>query len=273
MDECMVGRSSGGEWRLVCSGSENEHWWGEGREDDGVGFRGEGCCREVGMGTFLVCGPRIYEWFSKVIGEVVLKDYEWRRVDWERGSIELWRGNFIGGESCLVCGEDWVIRRLWDAGAKVCVQMGGKICGWDAYNIWRQEAGLPLCGVDLLLERSVFEVGLDAWVSMNKGNFVGRDYLVAEQANGVGYRWVALKSVSGGGRVGDVAGRGSGALLKKDGAVVGSVTCQCMSPVLRGWLGLGYVKRLYGKVGEVLDWDVRGRVVRVQVVRRPVFLR
>ncbi len=271
LDECMVGKFDGGEWRLICSGSENGEWWNEAESENRSVALNNMQCIEMSMGTILLCGPRIYEWFSKVIGEVVLKRFEWQRVEWKGERLELWRGNFTGGEGCLVCGEDWVMRKFWDVGAEVCVKMGGRMCGWDAYDIWRQEAGLPLCGVDLSLDRTAFEAGLDAWVSMDKGDFVGRDYLVAEQANGVRYRWIALKSVEGWDRDGDVWVRGSG-VLKKNGLVVGNITSECRSPVLRGWLGLGYVRALYGKVGELLDLDLRGRIVAVQGVRRPVFL-
>lgn len=48
---------------------------------------------------------------------------------------------------------------------------------------------------------------------------------------------------------------------------VGTVTSGCFSPSLEKGIALGYVSREFGKVGETVEIDVRGKRVSAEVIK------
>jgi aminomethyltransferase len=57
-------------------------------------------------------------------------------------------------------------------------------CGLGARNTLRLEAGMSLYGHEISEEINVFEAGLDRWLKLDKGDFIGREALLAVQAAG-----------------------------------------------------------------------------------------
>ena len=73
---------------------------------------------------------------------------------------------------------------MWNALLDAGAEFGIRPCGLGARNTLRLEAGMSLYGHEISEDINVFEAGLDRWLKLDKGDFIGRDALLAIQAAG-----------------------------------------------------------------------------------------
>lgn len=140
-------------------------------------------------------------------------------------------------------------------------------CGLAARDSLRLEAGMPLYGNELSLERTPFDAGFGPVVSFKKEeNFVGREALEALRGTTPPRKLVGLKGL------GKRAGRG-GYSIVKDGTVVGEITSGQPSPTLGYPVALGYVDAEFGAIGTELEVDLRGKTLPFVVVELPFYTR
>jgi aminomethyltransferase len=146
---------------------------------------------------------------------------------------------------------------LWDA----VLAAGFVPAGLGARDTLRLEAGLPLHGHELGEGITPLQAGLGWVVSWDKGDFRGRDALLAEKEAGVARRLRALT----------VEGRRpprADQVVLVDGAPAGVVTSGNFSPVLGQGIALAFVPPTV-EVGDTLAIDVRGEAVPATVVKPP----
>lgn len=140
-------------------------------------------------------------------------------------------------------------------------------CGLAARDSLRLEAGMPLYGNELSLERTPFDAGFGPVVSFKKEeDFVGRKALESLSGQTPERKLVGLKGL------GKRAGRGGYAIVK-DGATVGEITSGQPSPTLGYPVALGYVDAKYSEVGTELEVDLRGKTLPFVVVELPFYTR
>ncbi|KWR69626.1 glycine cleavage system aminomethyltransferase GcvT [Glutamicibacter nicotianae] len=140
-------------------------------------------------------------------------------------------------------------------------------CGLAARDSLRLEAGMPLYGNELSLERTPFDAGFGPVVSFKKEeNFVGREALEALRGTTPPRKLVGLKGL------GKRAGRG-GYSIVKDGTVIGEITSGQPSPTLGYPVALGYVDAEFGATGTELEVDLRGKTLPFVVVELPFYTR
>jgi aminomethyltransferase len=139
--------------------------------------------------------------------------------------------------------------------------------GLGARDTLRLEAGMALYGHEIDDSTTPLEAGLSWVVKLGKGDFLGRDVLAAQQAEGVKTKLVGF----------EVLGRGIGrqgyAVLDSEGKEVGSVTSGTFSPTFEKALGMAYVPVGLDTPGTRLALDVRGKPVEAQVVTLPFYTR
>ena len=73
---------------------------------------------------------------------------------------------------------------MWNALLEAGAEFGIRPCGLGARNTLRLEAGMSLYGHEISEEINVLEAGLDRWLKLDKGDFIGREAL----AGGAGSR-------------------------------------------------------------------------------------
>ena len=83
--------------------------------------------------------------------------------------------------------------RIFDALAQAGEAHGLAMCGMRAMDSLRIEKSYRMWGQDLTIEYSAFEAGLDRFVALDKGDFVGRGALVAQREAGVPQDFVTLE--------------------------------------------------------------------------------
>lgn len=137
--------------------------------------------------------------------------------------------------------------------------------GLGARDSLRLEACYPLHGHELGDDISAIESGIGWVVKADKGEFIGRDVLVAHK-QGAAARALAGFFVEDAGIV-----RHGDRLFSEDGLEAGLVTSRTKTPTLDRALGLCLLKKEFAKVGTKLFAEVRGKRLRLSVVKRPFY--
>jgi aminomethyltransferase len=133
--------------------------------------------------------------------------------------------------------------------------------GLGARDTLRLEAGLPLHGHELGPGITPLQAGLDWVVRFDKGDFRGRNVLLAERERGVARR---LRGLVAEGR--QIPREGCAVLV--DGSDVGCVTSGNFSPVLEHGIALAFLPPAISD-GTTVEIDIRGRRVAATVVKPP----
>ena len=154
--------------------------------------------------------------------------------------------------------------KMWNALMEAGAEFGIRPCGLGARNTLRLEAGMSLYGHEISDSINVFEAGLDRWLKLDKGDFIGRNALLAVQADGGPKRKiVALEMVERG------IGRDGYPVLDLEGNEIGVVTSGSPAPFLKTNIALALV----AASGQDVLVQVRANRVRAKQVPAPFYKR
>lgn len=183
----------------------------------------------------------------------------------------------VAGRSALVShtgytGEDgWEIycdaanaRPIWDAMLSGGEPSGLRPAGLGARDTLRLEAALALYGHELTRDRTPLEARLGWVVRFDKGDFIGRDALLRQKAEGLRCRLVGLVLLDPG------IARASHLVFAGDERV-GEITSGTKSPTLGESIALAYVATAQAEIGNRLQVEVRSRRLAAEVVRLPFY--
>lgn len=182
-------------------------------------------------------------------------------VDWDGVPVVVAGTGYTGEDGVELAVPAGQAERLWQA----VLDSGVVPAGLGARDTLRLEAGLPLHGHELGPGITPLQAGLGWVVRWDKGDFPGRDALVAERDRGVARR---LRGLATEGRRPPRAGQA----VLRDGEVVGEVTSGNFSPELGHGIALAFVPPEVVE-GDELAIDVRGTVVPATVVALPFWSR
>ena len=154
-------------------------------------------------GVLVLAGPRSREVLAKVADiDVSNTAFPWltaRPLSIGAAGVLALRVNFVGELGYEfhhpIEMQNYIFDQLMAAGA----EFGIKPFGIRAMDSLRLEKSYKLVGRELSIEYAALESGLERFVDMGKGDFLGRDALVAWQAKGFANRLVTLE-VGGVGR-------------------------------------------------------------------------
>lgn len=197
-----------------------------------------------------------------------LKYYAFNELTIAGHDVILARTGYTGEDGFELFIPNEAAADLWAKVAEAGAEFGIVPCGLASRDSLRLEAGMPLYGNELSLERSPFDAGLGPVVALKskEGDFVGRAALEAVKEAGPKQKLVGLKGL------GRRAGRGHYPVLK-DGVQVGEVTSGQPSPTLGYPVALAYVDIEHTEIGTALDIDLRGKAEPFEVVALPFYKR
>ncbi|WP_418679158.1 glycine cleavage T C-terminal barrel domain-containing protein, partial [Alistipes communis] len=154
--------------------------------------------------------------------------------------------------------------RLWEALWKAGEEYGLKNIGLGARDTLRLEKGFCLYGNDIDDTTSPLEAGLGWITKFAEGKeFIDRDRMERIKAEGVKRKLVGFRLIDRG------IPRHGYPLKTVEGAEIGHVTSGTMSPSLKVGIGLGYVAAEHAAPGTVIAVEVRGRLLKAEVVKYP----
>jgi len=151
-----------------------------------------------------------------------------------------------------------VMKKLIDAGVQPC--------GLGARDTLRLEAKMALYGNDIDHSTTPIEADLGWIVKLEKGDFMGRDVLQRENAEGPKRKLVGFEMVDRG-----IARHGYPVV--DGGEEIGVVTSGTHSPTLKKAIGLAYLPLDKSAPGTEFMVLIRGKETRARVVPTPFYKR
>ena len=156
--------------------------------------------------------------------------------------------------------------QIWNKLLEAGQAAGIQPCGLAARNTLRLEAKMALYGNDIDDTTTVYEADLSWVVKLNKGEFIGRDALAAQKAQGVTRKLVGFEMIERG------IGRDHYPIVI-DGQPVSQVSSGSPAPFLKKNIGLAYLPLTHTTIGSQFQIDVRGKLTAAQVVATPFYKR
>jgi aminomethyltransferase len=167
------------------------------------------------------------------------------------------RTGYTGEQGVELLVEAGAATELWDN----VLERGVVPCGLGARDTLRLEVCYPLHGNDITPETDAISAGL-GWVCALDKDFTGADELRRIKEAGPERRLAAFVMEE--------------AAIPRQGMAIaegGEVTSGSHSPMLEVGIGMGYVPAGLAQPGSELTIDVRGRLRRARVVKKPIYSR
>ncbi|MFZ5516762.1 MAG: glycine cleavage system aminomethyltransferase GcvT [Candidatus Zhuqueibacterota bacterium] len=155
---------------------------------------------------------------------------------------------------------------VWDALMDAGREFDVEPIGLGARDTLRMEVKYCLYGNDIDQTTNPLEAGLGWITKIDKGDFIGRNAIVAVKEAGLKRKLIGF----------ELEGKAiprHGYPIAKNEKTIGVVTSGMFSPILKQPIGLGYVEAGSSKVGDQFDVDIRGRKIPARVVKTPFYKR
>jgi aminomethyltransferase len=227
--------------------------------------------RSVEYCQIAVQGPDALEILQKLtdIPLAEIKYYYFREGVVDGVPAIVSRTGYTGEDGFEVYGAADMAEQLWnkilDAG-DFGAPDGVLPCGLAARNTLRLEAGMCLYGHEIDETTTLLEANLGWICKLNKGDFIGRDPLLKQNEDGVKRKLAGFEVTERG-----IARDGHDVLI--GGQRAGRVTSGSPAPFLKQNIGMAYVPVEFAVEGQVLEIDVRGRLVGARIVPMPFYKR
>ena len=178
------------------------------------------------------------------------------------GSVIISRTGYTGEDGFEIYGSHEFTQKSWD---KLIESGRCKPCGLGCRDTLRFEVGLPLYGDELSADISPVMAGLSMFCKLDKEEFIGKEALVEQKANGVAQKLVGIELAD------KAIPRHGYAVLNTDGEVVGEVTTgyHCLSVDKSVCMAL--VKTEFAKLDTPLAVQIRKKVFEGKVVKKKFY--
>ena len=167
-------------------------------------------------GQLAVQGPKSEEVVEKVLGlpcqELVF--YTFKKMEVEGETIIISRTGYTGEDGFEIYASHKLIQQMWDklmesgeangrSSESYRTSSDGRVasdedvivkpCGLGCRDTLRFEVGLPLYGDELTDDLSPIEAGLGMFVKVEKGDFIGKEAVARQKAEGVSRKIVGIE--------------------------------------------------------------------------------
>lgn len=228
-------------------------------KDNAEGFDVEIEDESPKYGEVAVQGPKAEETLEKILG-LDLKQiafYNFKIFNLEGEDVIISRTGYTGEDGFEVYGSHAYIRKLWDK----LMEAGVQPCGLGCRDTLRFEVGLPLYGDELSAEISPIEASLSMFVKLDKPEFIGKEALAKQKAEGVKRRIVGLELE------GNAIPR-HGYPVLVDGKQVGEVTTGYRSISTGKSVAMAMIDKPYDKLGTEVEVQIRKKTFPAKVVKK-----
>jgi len=217
------------------------------------------------IGVLVLAGPRSRDLLSKISNaDFSNKAFPWlsaQKIDVGLAPSIAMRMNFVGELGWELHHPIEYQNHIFDRLMEVGDEFGVKPFGIRAMDSLRIEKTYKLVGTEMSIEYAAYESGLDRFVHLNKGNFIGRDSLVKWQQDGFDNIMVTLEVFD----INDADALGNNAVYN-NGTVVGRATGGNYGFRVKKSLAIAMVKPEFSKVGTELEMDILDKKHKVVVI-------
>ena len=151
-------------------------------------------------------------------------------------------------------------KQIWDALFEVGKPFGLAPIGLGTRDSLRLEKWYCLYGHDIDDTTSPLEAGLGWITKLDAKEFIDRDFLKAQKAEGVKRKLVHFECLE------RAIPRNGYEICNAEGETIGNVTSGIMLPNTKVGIGMGYVKTEYAKKGETIYIKIREKLVPAKQV-------
>ena len=210
-------------------------------------------------------GPKSIDLLRKMVGSEVelIRRFYFKDIKWNGFNLIVARTGYTGEEG-------FELYLPWDKGPELWgdIQEEGKrfgllLCGLGSRDTLRLEMGFSLYGFEIDEDISPLEAGLDKFVKLEKGSFIGKEKLKDSVKTGLKRKLAAFEMIDKG------LPRNGYEIYLKD-TIVGYVTSGTLSPSLGKSIGLGIVKSGSIEYEEFLI-DIRNNKRAAKIVSLPFY--
>ena len=217
------------------------------------------------MGVLVLAGPKSRDILSKITKtDLSNENFPWlssKKINVGLAPSIAMRMNFVGELGWELHHpieyQNHIFDKLMEAGK----DFGLKPFGIRAMESLRVEKTYKLVGTEMSIEYAAFESGLDRFVHLNKGNFIGRDSLVKWQQNGFKNKMVTLEVHD----VEDADALGNNPIYN-NGKVIGRATGGNYGFRVKKSLAIGMVDPQFADVGQKLEMDILDKKYNITVI-------
>ncbi len=191
VDDLLVYKESDERFFLVINAAniDKDYAW---IEEQAAGFDVKTENQSEYYGQLAVQGPKAEEVVEKVLGlpcqELVF--YTFKKLDVDGETIILSRTGYTGEDGFEIYGSHAFTQRSWD---KLMASGEAKPCGLGCRDTLRFEVGLPLYGDELTDDLSPLEAGLGMFAKLDKEEFIGKEALLRQKAEGLTRKIVGIE--------------------------------------------------------------------------------
>jgi aminomethyltransferase len=279
VDDLYAYRLGDDEYLLIVNASRIDadwDWLQEQYESGAVGgeIRMRNCSDEYG--AVAIQGPRVVEFINNVVpggsisGTFVSKATELKKNElgafvFDAATIYVARTGYTGEDGFEIIAPAENIEAVWTRALAVGHQGCLQPAGLGARDTLRTEVCYPLYGHELDENTTPIEAGVGFFVSLDKGDFEGRNVLADQKANGTKKKLVAFKMTE------KSAPPRPHYPVWANGSAVGEVVSGTQSPSLNLGIGMGYVPPQFAKVGTKIEIEIRGKRAPAEIFQKPIY--
>ena len=210
-------------------------------------------------GEVAVQGPKAEETLEKVL-DIPVKDiafYNFKTFHLDGEDVIVSRTGYTGEDGFEIYGSHDFIRKVWDK----LMEAGVQPCGLGCRDTLRFEVGLPLYGDELSAEISPIEASLSMFVKLDKPEFIGKEALAKQKAEGVKRRIVGLELE------GNAIPR-HGYPVEVEGKQIGEITTGYRSISTGKSVAMAMIDKPYDKLGTQVEVRIRKKTFPAVVVKK-----
>lgn len=228
------------------------------------------------FGAVAIQGPRVVEFINNVVpggsisGTFVSKATDLKKNElgafvFDAATIYVARTGYTGEDGFEIIAPSENIEAVWTRALAVGHQGCLQPAGLGARDTLRTEVCYPLYGHELDENTTPIEAAVGFFVSLDKGDFIGRNVLANQKANGTKKKLVAFKMTE------KSAPPRPHYPIWANGSAVGEVVSGTQSPSLNVGVGMGYVPPSFAKAGTKIEIEIRGKRSAAEVVPKPIY--
>lgn len=214
-------------------------------------------------GQLAVQGPESEAVVEQVLGLpcAELTFYTFKHIDTEGETVLVSRTGYTGEDGFEIYASPALTARYWDA----LLQSGRcKPCGLGCRDTLRFEVGLPLYGDELSADISPVMAGLGMFCKTDKEEFIGREAIARQKAEGTARRLVGIE-------LGDRAIPRHGYEVLKDGQPIGVVTTGYHSLSTDKSVCMALIDSQYKALGTEVEVRIRKKTFAGVVVKKKFY--
>ena len=212
-------------------------------------------------GQIAVQGPDSERIVTEVLGlgkAAELSFYTYFETEWKGVRMIVSRTGYTGEDGFELYTDVAGTQEIW----KILLEAGVVPCGLGCRDTLRFEAGLPLYGDELSDEITPIEAGLGMFCKLDKEEFIGKDALVAQKAEGVQRKLVGIELQD------KAIPRATYPVETEDGTQIGVVTTGYHSISLDKSICFALVQAGYSALGTQVNIRIRKKVFPGIVIKK-----